>query len=493
MGLPVTKERFEPDDYVAFAERLTTQLDALRGLLERPRFGVRAPSVGAEVEMSLVDDTGHVCPVNGEVLSQLGSEHFTVELDRFNLEYNSAPHDLAGDALSRLHAELERAIALAADAARSPGARLALIGIVPTLRHSDLSSAAMTDTPRYRALSLALKAQRKAPFRLRIDGLDPLEMDADDVTFEGAATSFQLHLQVNPASFTRMYNAAQIATAPALALSGNSLTFLGHRLWEETRIALFKQAVDARTEKDALPRPARVPFGSDWLRGDAHTLFEESVRAYPPLLPVLGEEEPSGRLVSEGHAPELAELRLHHGTVWRWNRAVYDPAGGGHLRIELRALPSGPTATDMVANAAFVLGLLLDLADEASDWTDALPFRQIEQNFYRAAQHGPDAELHWLGASGAAERHRASELVPRLVERAERGLVSAGVARGDVDRYLGVFAARAAQGSTGSRWQARRLRELGYRLGERDSLCAMFAEYLARTDEGAPVGEWEAR
>jgi hypothetical protein len=492
MGLLVAKERFDPADYAAFSERLTAQLEQLRDLLQRPDFGIGAPSLGAEVEMSLVDASGHAHPVNADVLNGVGSGRYTVELDRFNLEYNSLPHPLRDTALSQLGAELEQAVSVATEAARGPAARLALVGILPTLRHEDLMSAAMTDTPRYRALSAALRGQRNAPFRLRIDGEDPLDIDAEDVTFEGAATSLQLHLRVNPGDFARMHNAVQIATAPALAFSGNSPTFLGHRLWDETRIALFKQAVDARTENDPLPRLARVCFGTDWVRQGAHELFEQSVLGYAPLLPVLGDERPSRPPVADT-APELGELRLHHGTVWRWNRAVYDPTGGGHLRIELRALPSGPTVVDMMASAAFLLGLSLDLADEAEAWSEALPFRNVEQNFYRAAQRGPDAELFWLGPNGELTRVPARSLLPALVLRAERGLAAVGVAPSEIDRHLGAFANRAGQGLTGARWQRRRLHELGHRLGERESLHAMFAEYLARSSEGAPIADWKSR
>ena len=84
-------------------------------------------------------------------------------------------------------------------------------------------------------------------------------------------------------------------------------------------------------------------------------------------------------------APTLAELRLHQGTVWLWNRPVYDNLGGGHLRIEMRALPAGPTAVDMVANAAFLIGLAEGLRPHINELLPGLPFPRAEYNFYRAA------------------------------------------------------------------------------------------------------------
>ena len=181
------------------------------------------------------------------------------------------------------------------------------------------------------------------------------------MSLEGAATSFQVHLRVDPAAFARTYNAVQAATAPVLAVAGNSPTFLGHRLWEETRIALCKQSLDERDRRGLRRRLARVAFGTGWLRGGALELFAEGVRLYQPLLPVLGDHDPSDG-GDQWRAPPLEELRLHQGTVWRWNRAVYDPASGGHLRIEMRALPAGPTVVDMLANAALLVGLSLWLA-----------------------------------------------------------------------------------------------------------------------------------
>jgi hypothetical protein len=361
---------------------------------------------------------------------------------------------------------------------------------LPTLVPDDLDPRVMTDAPRYRALSNALRKQRRAPFQVRINGEDPLDLVATDVTTEGAATSLQLHLRVTANEFARTHNAVQLATAPALAFAGNSATFLGHRLWDETRIALFKHAVDARTEQDPLPRVARVSFGTGWVEQGAFELFEQSVGLHSPLLPVLGPEQDAGAVVSSGNTPELAELRLHHGTVWRWNRAVYDPSGGGHLRIELRFLPSGPTRVDMMANAAFVLGLALDLKDEADDWTRALPFQEAEHNFYRAAELGPDATFTWLSPTFEVIRVPARELVPSLVDRARRGLGKLGIRGALVMSRLDVFQQRAESGRTGARWQRRRLSEFGARFDPRESLSRMFAEYRARSSEECPVHLW---
>jgi len=215
-----------------------------------------------------------------------------------------------------------------------------------------------------------------------------------------SATSFQVHLKVDPEHFASHFNAAQLAIGPVLAVAGNSPTILGHRLWEETRVALFKQALDDRDAPGRSSRRiCRVAFGTGWIANGAMELLEESVRLHEPVLPVLSEECPLER-VAAGQVPALEELRLHQSTVWRWNRAIYDPAGGGHLRIEAWALPAGPTVVDMLANAAFLLGLTLPLAPDADAWMRQVRFRQAHHNFYRAG--------HSARAGGCGRTRRPS-------------------------------------------------------------------------------------
>jgi len=301
-----------------------------------------------------------------------------------------------------------------------------------------------------------------------------------------------VHLRVDPDRFADHFNAAQLATGPVLAVAGNSPTFLGHRLWEETRVALFKQAID---DRDAAGRSSRrisrVAFGTGWVRSGPLELLEESVRLHEPVLPVVGPEQPLDRLDRGDGVPALEELRLHQGTVWRWNRAIYDPAGGGHLRIELRALPSGPTVTDMLANAAFLLGLTLALAGDAGTLVRRFAFQQAHHNFYRAAQFGLGAELAWpLGPDGRARTVPAAELVRQLVPAAREGLVGAGVLAEEADGLLEVIAARAASGQTGAVWQRQAVAALEPGLDRGRALAAMLERYLGHQHGSAPVHTW---
>ena len=337
-----------------------------------------------------------------------------------------------------------------------------------------------------------LRQLRQDRFRIRIAGEHPLELANPDVALEGANSSFQVHLRVAPGDFTRTYNAVQLATAPVLAVSGNSPTFLGHRLWEETRIAVFKQSVDDRPGHGPRRRPARTTLGTGWLRGGALELFTESIRLYQPLLPVISGQGPMAGSIGE-QAPPLDELRLHQGTVWRWNRAIYDPTWDGHLRIEMRALPAGPTIIDMLANAAFLVGLSLWLAAQDQHWTYAVPFERADHGFYRAAQHGLSARLSW--PAGHRDQMRtvpAAKLIAELVPAARQGLLEAGVAPEEANELLDVISARAASGQTGSAWQRATLAAAERHHDRQRALAIMLDRYLQCAATGLPVHTWPA-
>jgi len=490
VGTDIDQEEFGERDYSRFAGRLEECLSALGQLLERPGFGAGPATVGAELEVFLVDGAARPLPHNQAIRAAVADPRVTVELDRFNLELNASPVPLAGRPFAALGGELNVLLDHVADAAKDHAGRLALIGILPTLSQADLGPGVMTDAPRYRALNNGLRRLRQDRFRIRIAGADPLELASEDVALEGANSSFQVHLRVNPAEFTRTYNAVQLATAPVLAVSGNSPTFLGHRLWEETRIAVFKQSVDDRQSHEPRRRLARTALGTGWLRGGPLELFTESIRQHRPLLPVLGDRDlragGTGR-----QAPPLDELRLHQSTVWRWNRAIYDPALGGHLRIEMRALPAGPTVIDMLANAAFLIGLSLWLAGQDQQWTYALPFERADHGFYRAAQHGLSARLSWpAGHRDQTRTVAAAKLVPELVPVARQGLLQAGVTAAEAVRLLEVISARAASGQTGAVWQRATLAAATRHHDPQRALAIMLNHYLQCADTGLPVHTW---
>ncbi|MFC4585388.1 glutamate--cysteine ligase family protein [Sphaerisporangium corydalis] len=482
MGQEVAKERFSEAEYGRFGERLKDSLLALRELLARPGFGAGPATVGAELELFLIDEDGRPLRRNKEVREAAGDGRVVLELGSFNLEVNLTPLPLAGRPFTAIEAEARDMMGAVDEAARSCGGRVVPIGILPTLTEFDFTRDSMSDETRYRALSRGMRRVRAEPFRVRIDGLERLDLEVEDVILESANTSWQVHLRTPPASFAGVYNAAQLAIGPVLAASGNSPSFLGRDLWEETRIALFEASADDRDAERPWRVDGRVSFGSGWVDGGAGELFEQSVREYEPVMPVMDEEDPLA-VVRAGGVPGLAELRLHQGTVWQWNRPVYDPAGGGHLRVELRALPAGPTCADMAANAAFLLGLVLATAAD-SGWIGGFPFADAYRNFYRAARSGLDAPLAWPGRDGPVP---AAELVLDLLPVAAEGLASAGVEPDETSRLLDIVGERVRLRRTGAAWQREALAALEDRPGARG---AMLARYRDLAFTGDPVHTW---
>lgn len=490
MGISIDRTDFSPHDYVRFRDRLEADLAALARLVSQPSFGIGPRTIGTELEVHLVDEHGRPKPCNEQVMDCLDDPQITVEINRFNLEFNSAPALLRGRPFADMRSQLEQAIARLGSAARENQARVAVVGILPTLRLTDLGLHAMSDRPRYFALSKALRRKRGEPFRVHIEGKDSLQTRCDDVSLEGANTSFQIHLRVPASDFVRHYNAAQLTVAPVLAVAGNSPFFAEHRLWEETRVALFKQSVDIRTHASESERGrSRVSFGRGWIQSPLEP-FMAGVLDHEVVLPVTRGEDPFLAL-ARGEVPQLDALRLHHSTVWTWNRAVYDPHDEGHLRIEHRTLPAGPTVVDMVANAAFTLGLTLSFADRMDELTRVLPFEAASRNFYSAAKRGLMAQLTWPDADGSLRARGARELVFSLLPEAARGLARVGVEPSDYEPFLELVRARAESMRTGSQVQRALLAYYSRSLPRSEALAATLERYLEFANVGRPVHAWK--
>ncbi|WP_327091419.1 glutamate--cysteine ligase [Nonomuraea sp. NBC_01738] len=448
-------------EYAAFGEKLREQLGDLRELLDRPGFGEGPATIGAELELFLVDENGRPLPRNAETLEAMGDPRMVLELGRFNLEVNLTPLPLAGRPFEALGAEIQETL-VKVDAAVEGGGAVP-IGILPTLATGDFTRGSMSDENRYRALSRGIRRLRLEPFLVVVDDL---ELEVEDVILEAANTSWQVHLRTPPGRFARLFNAAQLAIGPVLAACGNSPLFLGRTLWEETRIALMEEAADDRDVERRFRKDGRVTFGSDWVREGAYELFERYVEDYDPVMPEISDDG------------ELRELRLHQGTIWQWNRPVYDPADGGHLRVEMRALPAGPSCADMAANTAFLLGLTLSAAEH--DLT-GYAFGEAYQNFYRAAQRGLDAELSWPGQEGTLP---AADLVLRLLPQSRAALLAAGVVPSDADAALGVIEQRVRLRRTGAVWQRAALERFG---GDAEALVRRYRDLAL---SGLPVHLW---
>jgi hypothetical protein len=470
-------------------ERLRASVRALGTMLESGYFDSSAETCGFEVELDLVDPLGRPRLVNRPVLSALRRSDVQAELSQFNLELNLDARPIRGQMLRRLDDELAATLRAIDAVTRRWGAVAITIGTLPTLHADDLTAEHLSANPRYPLLDAAMATHRGRRISLRIDGAERLDVETPSIGIQGAATSFQVHVRVRPDDFARFFNAAQAIAPAQLATAANSPFLLGRNLWPETRIPLIEQSLDVRpTGVDPDRNPPRVWVGDAWA-GDALDVLADNVRRYPPLIPVLDDEEPLAAL-ADGRVPRLHELRLHNGTIWRWNRPVYDVQHEHpHLRIENRVLPSGPTAADMVANTAFFLGAVRAVADLEPPVRERLPFEAVTPDLQGAARWGPQASLHSpvSGAVQAAPRLVLDTLLPL----AARGLGAWGVSADDVDRYLGVIEARVSSGHTGAAWQVATVTALERDGAPREgALREMVRRYVANAATGEPVHAW---
>ncbi|MFO7565931.1 MAG: CBS domain-containing protein [Enhygromyxa sp.] len=474
----------------AFMRAILADVHALEQVIESGMIETGVRRIGAEQEMFLVDETLSVAPVATEVLETANDPRLTTELAKFNLEANLTPHVFGGKCLSDLETELNEVIAVARKAAAAHDAKVVLVGILPTLRKPDLELSNMTPLPRYFALNKAMHRMRGGQdFHVLIKGKDEFELTHDNVMLEAANTSFQVHFQVDAREFARLYNIAQVVTAPVLAASVNSPVLMGKRLWNETRVALFQHSVDTRMDAHRArnSRP-RVSFGDRWIDDSVLEIFREDIARFRVVLSTTLDEDPAETLRA-GKAPELKALRLHNGTVYRWNRACYGIGNGiPHLRIENRALPAGPSVVDEVGNAALFFGLMSALAEEFKDIRKEMDFDDAKHSFFSAARHGLESRLAWIdGKSYEAPNLLLEQLIPL----AREGLVSRGVDSGDVDRYLDVVEQRVRRQVTGAQWAIQSLATMPSNSPRDARSRALTHAMLEHQEAGEPVYLWE--
>lgn len=472
----------------AYLKALLNDLRALEQMLDSGLIESGVRRIGAEQEMFLVDQNLRPAPVSEDVLRLVNDPRLTTEIARFNLEANLTPLDLSGHCFRAMEQELEEVIRLTRDGAKSLGADVLLAGILPTLSMSDLTLENITPNPRYHELNRVISQMRGGEFSIHIKGLDELQVSHNNVMMESCNTSFQVHLQVGPEEFAPLYNLAQAITAPVLAAAVNSPLLFGHRLWQETRLALFQHSIDVRSRAvQARSHPTRVGFGESWLNDSVMELFREQIARFRTIMIKESNEDPMAAL-ARGEIPQLSALKLHNGTVWPWNRACYGVADGrAHLRIENRALPSGPTVLDEMANMAFFIGLMSALPEEYGPINKLMTFNDAKSNFFAAARHGLQAQFIWVGG----KNHSASDLIlDHLLPLARKGLTASAIEPDDIDRYLGTIEERVRCGQTGAQWT---LRSLSMMTGEgtRDIRHrALTAAMLSKQQTNEPVHRW---
>ncbi len=469
MGEEITKSEFLPREFAEFRIRIEQETGYLAECFALNRFSHHESMAGFEMEAWLVDEQGMPTPENESFLKNLGNSLVVPELSRFNIELNGSPTSLQGRVFSRLEDELKHTWMACRENAQAMHMEVVAIGILPSIEVEMLNADNMSSMTRYAALNeRVLKLRKGQPFEIDIRGREGYHSSHPDLMLEAATTSFQIHFQVAPIAAVRAYNASLACSAPLVALAANAPYLFGHDLWHETRIPLFEQAVAVGD-----PGYRRVTFGHDYVSGSLLSIFQENLRHYPVLMPVLF-PDPMER---------FSHIRFHNGTIWRWNRPLigFDHDGVPHIRIEHRSVAAGPTVTDSIANAAFYFGVVLHLMNRDQPIEEELEFEQARANFYRAARDGLTTQLHWPDVGLVECRHLILEI---LLPMARAGLRAKHIPDTEIDHYLDIIMARVETGRNGAAWQRQWVERNG-----RDA-CGLTRAYLHNQNLGLPVHEW---
>lgn len=480
------------DEMQAFVKAILNDVQALEHMLDNDFFESDIIRIGAEQEMCIVNSKNYKpAPINLDILEK-GKKYkwLDQELARFNLETNLTPHVFTKDCLSKLENEnldyIKKIRQLTADS----DSKICLTGILPTLRKHDLELHNLTPVPRYFALMESIRNLRGNHFELRFEGIDELHINHQSPLLEAVNTSFQIHLQVTPKTFVPMYNIAQVLAAPVMAIAANSPIVFGKRLWHESRIAMFQQAIDTRTSRNNLRENSpRVHFGNDWLKESILEIYKEDITRFRVLL-AGDKKEDSIAVLKKGKVPKLRALQVHNSTVYRWNRPCYGISDNGkpHLRIENRVIPAGPTILDATANAALWLGAMVGMHEKYSDITKKLSFADAADNFKKAAKFGIDSTFNWIGD----KKINACDLILKeIIPLARLGLNKQGINKKDIDKYLGVIEQRAKTHTNGARWQLRTYTELRKTVGKDEALAVLTAAIVKNQEQEIPVHKWK--
>lgn len=486
MGDQAVKSISDLRERANFLRHILHDIDAFDEMIKNRMFESGIQRIGAEQEFCITNRNWEPEDASAVLLEVLKDEHFTTELAKYNLELNLDPQELKKDAFERVENQLRDLMSRARNEAEQRNWHIILTGILPTITPRHIEFEHMTPNPRFEELNRIMKEHKGGDFELNIQGVDQLIAKHDSIIFEACNTSFQTHLQIEQDEAVAQYNWAQTIAAPVLAVSANSPLLLGKELWAETRIALFQQSIDIRSGSTLIrEQQPRVTFGTRWVRESISEIFKEDIARFTFL--VAGEiEHDSLEEIRAGRIPDLKALRMHNGTIYRWNRPCYGVADGvAHLRIENRYIPSGPTILDEMANFAFWVGLMKGMPETYSKMWEHMDFKRVKANFLRSAISGMETKLQWMGRVVDTKELIQDELLPI----AENGLRIAGIDDVSIRNYLGVIRQRVSS-RNGSQWMKGAYRALKDGHLKDVSLKRMTALMHRNQMSGKPVGEW---
>jgi gamma-glutamyl:cysteine ligase YbdK (ATP-grasp superfamily) len=469
MGDEISRDHFDQRDFDLFDQRLVEETGFVRSLFEQAAFDNQSRVLGYELELCLVDKEGHPSRVNQKVLDGCANPLLTMELAKFNLEINGNPFKVDKNVLSNMDSDLTDLYQQVRQTAQGLDAHTVLFGVLPSLHRQHLNcDNYMSEQHRYNQLSHQLIEMRGRPIQLELQGEDHLSIEKNDVMLEALGTSLQIHLQVPFDEAADTYNAALWASMLVLGATPNSPLVLGKSCWQESRIAIFKQAVDTRNPKEVRDGIVpRVHFGKAYIDSMLE-LFEDNFY-YSPILPE----------VTDSPIEALHHFNLHNGTIWRWVRPILgqSPEGDYHLRLELRVVPSGPTLVDTMANTAFYMGLTEGLK-RCGENLRAVEFTRLESDFYRAAQFGMQAQVHWIdGKQGLLKDVILSHALPLALQ----GLEQMGI--DNPHAWLDIIKARILNQQTGADWILQHWTKFS-------DTTSLVQTYQRHASQNTPVHSW---
>jgi gamma-glutamyl:cysteine ligase YbdK (ATP-grasp superfamily) len=471
MGKNVLKQIFDKEDFEEFTRRVQGETTLLQEWCKEGLLAEDKNEGGFELEMWLLNDDYKPASNNLSYINSFNYGPLISEASHSCIEANLRHEPLNNKTLKKHHECLKNLLSHCQEHARKTNQHTIAIGTLPTATSNDFNDFTLTDENRYHAINnrLVLLRDHLVP-HLHIEGNQILDIPVDSFSLVGAISSYQIHFQISQSKSARFYNASVALSAPMVALSANSPFMFGCDLWEESRIPFYERILETKFSNDKL---ARVTFGSGYIKNSLLDLFNENCTSYSPLLPQVMDVEKEA----------MSHLQLHNGNIYRWNRPIldFDQHSIPHFRVEHRPLPSGPSAIDMIANAAFYFGISYYHTLSKTPLENEIPFNIAESNFYEAAKNGLSAKISWCHG----EKLTLSELILKyLLPQAKEGLKMLDIDEANSKQYLSIIEERVRKKMTGSQWQ-----KDFFEKNNRD-FTTLVSTYIELQQIGDPVHDW---
>ena len=471
MGSEISHRVFTKEDFIAFEKALFHEHEYVKGLFAKgSEIFSNKYRIGYELEVCILDSDNLPNPINKEILDDIHSPLFTNELAKYDLEINGNVFELNGDAPLKLDEDMLSLWDEGQASAKKFNAELGLFGVLPSLKLKHFNKTLFqSDMHRYTLVSQRMRELRHEPVKILFQGEDEVSLEKDDVMLEALGTSLQIHLQIPFDESVAYYHAALLASVVLLGFSANSPLVLGKRAWHESRIAIFEQSVDTRNkERREHGDEKRVHFAHGYINSWMD-LFEQN-NAFKIIFAD----------VKELPVSELHHFSLHNGTIWRWIRPILDrDKDGKHtLRLELRALPSGPTLIDTQVNIWFFIGLIEGFVKSKID-LQKIPFETLKDDFYSVAKTGLNTKFH--EPKDTKKVSLKEWILNDGLSLTKIGLDSFGIA--DADEYLNIIKERTSNGQNGASWQLEHFKKF-------NNIPKLMEDYMKNSEQNIPVHKW---